>query len=96
MKNIKQSLRIWEALGDIPINDNEDIEIPILIARDIIGEEDLPILTPHPINSDKPYTKTTKNGYTRFEKGTNKLNIWHWIENTYEVSIGNDLMGETK
>jgi hypothetical protein len=93
MKDIKQALKVWEALGEIPCDDNDELEIPVLIARTIIKKDELPILTPYPINSDKPYTKTTKNGYTRFEKGTDKYDLWHWIENTYNVSIGNDLMG---
>ena len=25
-------------------------------------------------------------------KGKDKLEVWNWIENTYDVSIGNDLM----
>ena len=30
--------------------------------------------------------------FMHFEKGTDVHDIWHWIENTYNVSIGNDLM----
>ena len=26
MKNIKQALKVWEALGDIPVNDKDEIE----------------------------------------------------------------------
>ena len=59
MKNIKQALKVWEELGDVPVNDNDEIEV---------------------------YFKG-------WEIGTDKFKIWHWIENTYNVSIANDLMG---
>jgi hypothetical protein len=58
MKNIKQALKIWDKLRDIPINDNDEIGL----------------------------------SFIHFEKGTDLHDIWHWIENTYNVSIGNDLM----
>lgn len=31
-------------------------------------------------------------GWKHFPAGTNKLTIWHWIEETYDVSIAEDLM----
>jgi len=31
-------------------------------------------------------------GWKHFPVGTNKLEIWHWIEETYNVSIAEDLM----
>ena len=58
MKNIKQALKVWEALGDIPVNDKDEIEAYFM----------------------------------GWEIGTDKLEVWNWIENTYDVSIGNDLM----
>jgi len=62
MKNIKQALKVWEALGELPINDNSTIEKPFM----------------------------------HFEEGTDVHDIWHWIENTYDVSIVMDLMEVTK
>jgi len=31
-------------------------------------------------------------GWKHFPPGANKLEIWHWIEETYDVSIAEDLM----
>ena len=30
--------------------------------------------------------------WRHFPAGTDKLTIWHWIEETYDVSIAEDLM----
>jgi len=57
-KKIKQALEVWDKLRDIPINDDDEIDL----------------------------------AFMHFEKGTDLDDIWHWIENTYDVSIGNDLM----
>ena len=48
----------WKEFGDIPIDDNENIDIR----------------------------------WGKFEKGTSRFDIWHWFEETYNVSIGTDLM----
>ncbi len=58
MKNIKQALKVWDKLRDIPINDDS----------------------------------TIVNSFMDFEEGTDIHDIWHWIENSYNVSIVNDLM----
>jgi hypothetical protein len=57
MKNIKQALKVWDKLRDIPINDDS----------------------------------TIVNSFMDFEEGTDIHDIWHWIENSYNVSIVNDL-----
>ena len=44
---------IWEKLGDIPVNDNGEIEEPFL----------------------------------EFEVGTDREDIWHWIEEEYDVRV---------
>ena len=62
MKNIKQALKVWDKLRDIPINDDS----------------------------------TIVNSFMDFEEGTDIHDIWHWIENSYNVSIVNDLMGGIK
>ena len=62
MKNIKQALKVWDKLRDIPINDNDEIDL----------------------------------SFMHFEKGTDLHDVWHWIENTYDVSIVMDLMEVTK
>jgi len=58
MRNIKQALKAWDKLRDIPINDDDEIDL----------------------------------SFMHFEKGTDLHDVWHWIETTYDVSIGNDLM----
>lgn len=45
---------LWADLGNIPINDEEEIDEPFL----------------------------------DFEKGTDMHDIWHWFEETFDVSIG--------
>jgi hypothetical protein len=52
---------LWKTLGDIPINDNEDIEEPFL----------------------------------HFPIGTNRLDIWHWFEDTFDIRVY-DLMFPSK
>lgn len=47
--------RVWEALGDVPIDENENIESVFL----------------------------------QFEIGTGKYDIWHWIEEKYNIILGN-------
>jgi len=56
METIKE---IWNELGNVPVNIDDEIE------------EDFYI-------KDKEIT---------FEKGTDKFEIWHWIEDTYNIRI---------
>ena len=51
--------KLWEILGDIPVNDNE-IEEPFL----------------------------------HFEVGTDRFEIWYWFEETFNLSVAKDLMGQ--
>ncbi len=51
--NINEAKKLWSDFADIPIDENEDIEIKFL---------DFPI-------------------------GTNRFEIWHWFEETYQVSV---------
>jgi hypothetical protein len=44
---------LWAALGDIPIDDDEAIDIPFL----------------------------------HFLKGTDRYEIWHWFEDTFDISV---------
>ena len=57
-EQLKKARKVWSYLEDIPVNDNDEIEVVFM----------------------------------NFEKGTAKLEIWHWIEDTYQVSIAIDLM----
>lgn len=52
---------LWSRLGDVPVNDDGEIEIP----------------------------------YLHFEIGTDREEIWHWFEDTFDVSIY-DLMFPNK
>lgn len=45
---------LWADFGDIPINDDEEIDEPFL----------------------------------DFAKGTDMYEIWHWFEETFDISIG--------
>jgi hypothetical protein len=56
METVKE---IWDDLGNVPVNIDDEID------------EDFHI-------KDKDIT---------FEKGTDKFEIWHWIEDTYNVRI---------
>ena len=56
METVKE---IWDELGNVPVNIDDEID------------EDFYI-------KDKDIT---------FEKGTDKFEIWHWIEDTYNVRI---------
>lgn len=58
MKKLKQARELWELLGDVPVNDNEEIDEP----------------------------------FNGFEKGTDVHEIWHWFEETFNISIAKDLM----
>jgi len=56
--NITEAFNVWAALGDIPVDNNMNIELDFL----------------------------------HFPAGTDAMEIWHWIEDTYDVSIAEDLM----
>ena len=53
--NHAMATEVWEALGDIAIDDEECIDTPFL----------------------------------HFPAGTHREEIWHWIEETYDVSVHN-------
>jgi hypothetical protein len=53
-KKLKECDELWENLGDVPVNESEEIE------------ED----------------------FLHFEKGTDVYEIWHWFEETYNISVG--------
>lgn len=44
---------LWQDFGDIPINDNDEIE----------------------------------ESFLDFPKGTNRFEIWHWFEETFQISV---------
>lgn len=51
--------RLWNSLGDVPIDEDECIDID----------------------------------WNGFDKGTHREDIWHFFEETYNVSVAKDLMG---
>ena len=55
---LKEAKKLWEELGDIPINEDEEIDIE----------------------------------WHKFPKGTNRIYIWHWFEEEYNISVVDDLM----
>lgn len=50
--------KLWEKLGNIPVNENGEIEQP----------------------------------FQHFEVGTDREEIWHWFEDTFDISVFEDLM----
>ena len=60
MKNqsLQEAKKLWAELGDIPIDENELIEI----------------------------------AWRYFSIGTDRMQIWHWFEDYYGISIAKDLM----
>lgn len=58
IKTLEKAKELWEELGDIPVNDQEEIDDPFL----------------------------------DFEIGTDMYEIWHWFEETFNVSVAKDLM----
>jgi len=58
MDNIKQALKVWGELGNIPIDTDDQIE----------------------------------QDFKHFKKGTDRFEIWVWIEETFNISIATDLM----
>lgn len=57
-KSLEEAKRLWEELGDIPVNDQEEID----------------------------------ESFLDFEIGTDMYEIWHWFEETFNVSVAKDLM----
>ena len=53
-----EAKKLWNELGDIPINESEEIE----------------------------------EAFIHFPKGTDKVDIWHWFEEEFNLSIAIDLM----
>ena len=51
--------KLWDKLGDVPCNSNED----------------------------------TEEVFLDFPAGTHKYEIWHWFEETFDLSVAKDLMG---
>ncbi len=58
MKKLTEAKRAWKILGDIPVNDSEEIE----------------------------------EFFLHFPIGTHREEIWHWIEEEFNVSVATDLM----
>ena len=58
MNNLKAAKNLWDNLGDIPVNENEEIDKPFL----------------------------------HFSMETSIYTIWHWFEETYNLSVHDDLM----
>ena len=62
MRQYKEGKELWDILTDIPVNDNEQIDIDF----------------------------KDNNGNIIFEKGTDKYEIWHWFEETFNDFILGD------
>lgn len=62
--NLENATKVWDLLGDIPVNDNDDLD------------EDFNIVDYNII----------------FKKGTDKFEVWHWVEEKFNISIAEELM----
>ena len=51
---------LWDILGDIPINEDDEIELQFL----------------------------------HFKVGTRRENIWHWFEDTFDLSVAKLMYGD--
>lgn len=40
-----------------------------------------------------PETELIESEWNNFPAGTHREDIWHWFEDTFDVSVGEDLMG---
>ena len=58
IRTLEKAKELWEELGDIPVNDQEEID----------------------------------ESFLDFEIGTDMYEIWHWFEETFNVSVAKDLM----
>jgi hypothetical protein len=56
---LTEAKRLWAELADVPINEDEEIDVDWHI----------------------------------FSKGTEREEIWHWFEETFDVSVAKYLMG---
>ena len=54
-----QAEELWESLGDVPVDDDDAIEIP----------------------------------FHTFYAGADRMEIWHWFESEFSLSVAKDLMG---
>lgn len=55
---LEEAKGLWKALGDIPVNEDDEIE----------------------------------ESFLHFEIGEDKLEIWSWFEETFDLSVAKDLM----
>lgn len=62
--NLENATKVWDLLGDIPVNDNDDLD------------EDFNVVDYNII----------------FKKGTDKFEVWHWVEEKFNISIAEELM----
>jgi len=58
MKDTKEVKKMWQELGDIPVDKDDNIDTE----------------------------------WKHFPIGTSKFDIWHWLEDTYDISVAKDLM----
>jgi hypothetical protein len=45
-----------------------------------------------PVNEDDELDADFVNSFNTFEKGECKFEVWHWFENTFNLSVAKDLM----
>ena len=45
-----------------------------------------------PVNEDDELDEDFINCFNTFEKGTDKTEVWHWFESTFNLSVAKDLM----
>lgn len=45
-----------------------------------------------PVNEDDELDEDFVNSFTTFFKGTDKTEVWHWFEETFNLSVAKDLM----
>ena len=62
--NLETAKKIWSDLGDIPVDEDDNLDVDFHI----------------------------KECGTTFEKGTDVTEIWHWFEDTFNISVAKDLM----
>ena len=62
--NLENATKVWDLLGDIPVNDNDDL--------------------------DEDFNAVDHN--IIFKKGTDKFEVWHWVEEKFNISIAEELM----
>lgn len=62
--DIKLAKRLWEQLGNIPVDEDDTLEEDFIV---------------HELN-------------IVFEKGIDKLEVWSWFEERFDLSVAKDLM----